>query len=100
MGPFNAREKFLEYFNESEGFCLRSERFYSEFIGSDINPDTIVKWLEAAYTEGARAMADDTIHTLRQYGTATAGINQPLYTPTESYDHAAENLAAYYASIF
>lgn len=48
--------KFLEYFNEIEGFSLRGERFYSEFE-SGMSKESVLEWLKAAYLRGANDMA-------------------------------------------
>lgn len=88
-------EKFLEYFHEQESFSLRSERFYNE-----IDAKNLSKWLEAAFIQGARVMAQDSLDTLRQYATAMSGIDKPLLNTTQSFDSAADNLMIYYTRIF
>jgi hypothetical protein len=52
-------------------------------------------WLQAAFNAGAKAMADDTLGTLRDFETAMAKLKN-----TEGYDTAAESLSIYYNSIF
>lgn len=45
--------QFLEWFNELEGFGMRSERFYAEYQQRDsVNT---VKWLKAAFEAGFEA---------------------------------------------
>lgn len=41
---------FLEWYNELEAFCLRSERAFDEIGPRD--PIALQKWLEAAYNAG------------------------------------------------
>lgn len=50
--------------------------------------------LRAAYTAGARRMSQDTLDTLRDYATATAGLDN-----AELFDTAAENLMIYYTQV-
>lgn len=61
--PINLNNKFLEYFHEQEGFALRSERFYEDFVHSiskdHIDANWMILWLQAAYTVGAEDMAKD-----------------------------------------
>lgn len=93
----NLKDKFQDYLNEIEGFSLRSERFAEDVeVGDRVQ---LQKWLEAAFMQGARVLAQDTLETLQDYGTAVAGLNEPVSTPTRSYDAVAENLTAYYATV-
>ena len=61
--PINLKKKFEDYFNEQEGFSLRSERFYEDFVNcrckDHIDIKMMIKWLQAAYTVGAEDMARD-----------------------------------------
>ena len=41
-------------------------------------------------------MADDTLDTLGDYGTAVAGIDEPKYNATQCFDKARENLEDYF----
>lgn len=93
--------KFQEYFHEPEGFALRSERFYSDIEAQRLREDVVLmtKWLEAAFVQGARAMAQDSVDTLRDYGTAVAGINEVCYNRTQAFDAAADNLMLYHTQI-
>lgn len=93
----NLDDEFLKYFHENEGFHLRSERFYEDCCNSD--PAVLVKWIKAAYMEGARCISKDTIDTLYDYGTAVAGINSVTYTPSESFDNSAVNLESYFNKV-
>tara|TARA_R110000868_G_scaffold67757_1_gene200817 strand:+ start:540 stop:884 length:345 start_codon:yes stop_codon:yes gene_type:complete len=101
------KEKFLEYFNEQEGFSLRSDRLYDDLSFMVFNPgctsakrmEIITKWMEAAYRQGARDMAQDTVNTLGDYATALAGIPEVVYTREEAYDAAKDNLMVYYTKV-
>ena len=101
------KEKFLEYFNEQEGVCLRSERLYDDLTFIVWNPgctsakrlEIITKWMEAAYRQGARDMAQDTVDTLGDYATAVAGIPEVVYTREAAYDAARESLMVYYTRV-
>jgi len=53
------KKEFRKYFNELEGFGIRSEKFYDE--------------REAAYIAGARKMAEATLDPLNDYGCAVSG---------------------------
>jgi hypothetical protein len=55
-------QRFNQYFNELESYALRSERFYHDYYHSDgSNPEIMVRWLRAAFVEGARVMAEHTV---------------------------------------
>jgi hypothetical protein len=95
----NLKQKFQEYFNEQESFSLRSERFFEEYSSGQMNQQRMMQWLEAAFIQGARTMAQDTVDTLRDYGTAVAGVKSPQRTPTECYDAAADSLMVYFTRI-
>lgn len=93
--------KFMEYFHEQEGFGLRSERFYDAVNDGD-NPnldETMKAWLQAAFIQGARVMAQDTLDTLHDYGTAVSGINGVCLTGSQAFDSAASNLMLYYTQV-
>lgn len=47
-------DKFLNWFDELEGFVFRSERFYDDFDHAAKTTDyaSIVKWLQSAYEVG------------------------------------------------
>lgn len=49
---------FIDWFNELEGYALRSERFYNTFSMGLTTPkmaETMVQWLQAAYESGLEA---------------------------------------------
>ena len=93
------RKKFKDYFNELEGFGLRSERFYTEFEAGIMREKRILEWLEAAYLQGARDMAQDTLETLGDYATFVAGIEEVVYTREQAYDAAGDSLMVYYTKV-
>ena len=94
------QQQFKKYFNELEGYGLRSERFYEEYYqGRGQDPEQMISWLRAAFLEGARIMAQDTLDTLGDYGTAVAGVDEPTYTATEMFDGARKNLEQYYRRV-
>lgn len=94
------KAKFQEYFNEQEGLVtLRSERFYDEFESGMMREKRIIKWMEAAYLQGARDMAQDTLHTLGDYACAVAGLEARLIKPEEVYDSAYDSLRVYYTKV-
>ena len=101
MNNIDLKKKFEEYFNEQEGFGLRSERFYTDIESQRLREDAVLmtKWLEAAFIQGARAMAQDTVDTLRDYSTACAGIEYPHFTQSKAFGHAADNLMTYYTPL-
>lgn len=91
--------KFQEYFNEVEGYALRSERFYAEFESGIMREKRILQWMEAAYIAGARKMAQDTLDTLNDYACAVSGCKPEVIKPEEVYDRAHSNLMFYYTQI-
>ena len=95
MKNIDLKEKFQQYFHELEGFGLRSERFYADMQDAE----AMTKWLEAAFVQGARTMAQDTVDTLRDYATAVAGIDDVWYTREKAFDASADNLMTYYTQI-
>ena len=93
------KKKFQEYFYELEGFSLRSERFFDEFKFESAQEQKIIKWLEAAYRQGACDMAQDTVDTLGDYAAAVAGLKSEMVTPDQVYDKARSSLIAYYNDV-
>ena len=93
--------KFNEYFMAPEGFSFRAERFYDAVESQRFAQDAtlMVKWLEAAFIEGCRTMAQDTLDTLGDYATSVAGIDELVYNRTQAFDAARENLMVYYTQI-
>lgn len=51
-------EKFEDWFNELECFCLRSERFFDD-VDSNVSRSEHMEWLRAAF-ESARLTKDKT----------------------------------------
>lgn len=97
--------RFDEYFNELEGYGLRSERFYDDMKYAKTahckNRDELLKyWLRAAYLMGARQMATETLDVLGDWGTAMAGVREPLCNPTEKFDEVAAELELFYRDTF
>ena len=101
MNNIDLKEKFQQYFHEQEGFGLRSERFYADIESQRLKEDSVLMktWLEAAFIQGVRTAAQDTVDTLRDYATAVAGIDDVYYTRTKAFDVAADNLMVYYTQI-
>jgi hypothetical protein len=96
---YNPKEGFESYLTEIENYGMRYERLYAEFdVGMTHN--RLEEWLWAAYKCGAQDMANDTLDTLRIYGTAVAGLNDKLYNATEAFDSSADNLEVYYDLMF
>ena len=93
------KAKFQEYFNQLEGYGLRSERFYEEFESGIMREKRIIEWLEVAYLRGARDMAQDTLATLGDYACAVSGLEAKMIKPEEVYDCAHDNLMVYYTKV-
>lgn len=96
------QEKFNEYFYEIEAYSLRAERFYDsldQFSNKQALAASMRLWLEAAFIQGARAMAQDTLDTLGDYATAVAGIDEVCYNREQAYDAAHGSLMVYYTKI-
>ena len=93
-------DKFSEWFNQPEGFALRSERLEYELGGRAVPAEHmqgVTSWLRAAYAQGCRDTAQDTLDTLGDYACATSGLDAEWLTPEQVYDRAQQNLAVYYA---
>ena len=99
MKNIDLKAKFQDYFHDREGFALRSERFYDEFESGILREKRILMWLEAAFIQGARTMAQDTLDTLGDYATSVAGIDDECLTITQAFDAAKANLMIYYTQI-
>jgi hypothetical protein len=103
----NIEKSFLEWFDEPEGFSLRSDRLYNDVVdiinsvsfsaGDDMK--IMTAWLQAAYRQGARDMAQDTLDTLGDYACALAGLEPEVIKPEEIYDRAQANLKIYYTKV-
>jgi len=92
------KEAYKQYIYEPEGFALRTERFRAEFEAG-MSVERMEQWLEAAFIQGARAMAQDTLDTLLDYGTACAGVEKDKYSLTDCFDKAHANLHIYYTQV-
>lgn len=96
---FNIKESFIRYIDELEGYSMRSERLQDEFEHS-MDYKRLLEWLESAYAQGAKDMAQDTLETLGDYGAALAGFDDRMYTPSDCFDKSADNLKIYYDDVF
>lgn len=85
-------ESFNKYIYESEGCTLRVERFLDDVEYA--NQTIMLTWLKAAFKAGAEAMAKDTLDTLADYSTATAGCHS-----IDIYEIARESLEEYYKDV-
>ncbi len=97
----NYNQSFNEWFNELEGYSLRSERFLDSldaFTSKEALAKSMILWLKAAYDQGCRDAAQDSIDTLRQFGTVVSGLDEKL-TRTEGYDTSAQNLMVYFTHV-
>lgn len=94
----NIDTEFGKYIREYECFSTRLDRLYAE--APDMTVGDVIKWMRAAYQQGAYDMAQDTLDTLGDYACAVAGINHISYTSEQGFDSARENLAVYYAGVF
>lgn len=95
-------EQFSTYFHELETYAMRSERFYSDVNANIPALDKsllMLKWLQAAFNQGARVMAQDTLDTLDDYGTAVAGIDEVVYNRSQAFDAARANLFPYFTQV-
>jgi hypothetical protein len=102
MNNIDLSEKFQQYFHEPEGFGSRSERFYDSMEAFSNKPALAASmklWLEAAFIQGAKAMAQDTVYTLRDYAAAVAGVDEVCYNGTQAFDASADYLITYYTEI-
>lgn len=95
---FDLTSGFDDYIDEQEGYCSRLERFLNELDHPD--PATMVKWLEAAYRQGAHDMAQDTLSALQDYGTFCAGVEENQYSLSDCFDKSFDNLMVYYTQVF
>ena len=77
MGTVFDKDKAFEgFFYQQEGFHLLAERCYDEimYLRGTKREQMIKAWMQYAFEAGAKAMADDTLNTLLDYGTAVAGL--------------------------
>lgn len=92
------KHKFMDFWNQREGFSIKLERFYDEHEGGMTN-ERIMQWMEAVYRQGARDMAQDTLDTLGDYACAVSGCEVPLRNPSQGYDAAHGSLMVYYTKV-
>ena len=97
--PIDLKVKFNEYLNEVEGYGTRLERLCDEVESGHIRERRMIEWLLAAYQQGARDMAQDTVDTLGDYACAVAGIDGVVYTREAAYDAARDSLMVYYTRV-
>jgi hypothetical protein len=103
IDQYGIDDHFDAYFNKVENYSLRSERLFDDLgkSESEIERFAIVeKWMRSAFRAGFCAGAGESVYTLRVYGTALEGIETPTRTLSEGYDHSAENLEAYFKTLF
>jgi hypothetical protein len=99
MMNMNIDKKFGEYIREQEGFHTRLDRLYEEFESGQMREGRIIEWMHAAYRQGARDMAQDTVDTLGDYACAVAGLPEVVYTYEAAFDSAKANLMTYYTQV-
>jgi hydroxypyruvate isomerase len=95
----NFDSKFYDWFGELDNETLRCEKLYHDlslYRTNEQQAAKVVQWLKAAYDQGVRDAAQDSVDTLRQYATALAGIRVEESDFSEIYDHCAVNLASYW----
>ena len=98
-------DKFSEWLGQPEGFALRSERLEYElgfWVGRAVPAEHmqgVTSWMRAAYVQGCRDTAQDTLDTLGDYACAVSGLEPELIKPEEVYDRAQQNLAVYYTKV-
>lgn len=93
----NLIAEFDKWFNEIELYSLKSERFFDDMKRQ--NSEVEVMWLKAAFIQGARTMAQDTLNTLGDYSAAMAGVNNICYNSSQAFDVAHKNLMTYFTQI-
>lgn len=67
-------DKFDEWFNEPQGFSLRSERLY-ELAPDQHTFERIKVWLRAAFESGMHTGFESSLEFLEQYRTNKASLN-------------------------
>lgn len=92
----NLEEEFNSWFNEIEVYSLRSERLFD--VVPDSLHDQMFAWIKTAYMHGVKTAAQDSVNTLRDYGTALQGCRGAI--PIDAiFDHCASNLDCYWQDI-
>lgn len=84
------------------GKPIELEQTFDVWYHKNFGPEVVTVsrgFLLAAYLAGARDMAQDTLDTLGDYGTAMCGVEAPLRNPTECFDAAHANLMVYYTRV-
>ena len=102
MKQIDIDAKLQEWFQEQEGYSLRSERFYDsldQFTNKAALASSLVRWLEAAYFHGIKTAAHESSDTLLDYATTLAGCHPESKTPTAAYDEAAKSLIEYWKEV-
>jgi hypothetical protein len=77
--------KFDQWWNQLEGFGLRSERFYADVDRAD--PAQLVQWLRAAYMQGAQDADTATAAALISIANQIVEPSQPVYNNQEVSGH-------------
>ena len=99
----NLEDSFENWFHAVESYELKSERFYrviNEHRTREGQAKLIVDWLKAAYMQGAKIAAQDSVDTLRDYSISLAGIGGFTYNPDEAYSACAVSLDCYWQDVF
>ena len=88
---------FERYLHEQEVFSIPLERFA---IDVEQGNHAILKgWLKAAFEEGFRTAAKDSVATLLSFRTSMSGCGGDALNSTQAFDIAAENLAQYFEQV-
>jgi hypothetical protein len=77
--------KFDQWWNQLEGFGLRSERFYADVDRAD--PAQLVQWLRAAYMQGVQDADTATAAALISIANQVVEPSQPVYNKQEVSGH-------------
>ena len=99
----NLEDSFENWFHEVESSGLKSERFYEEinyYRTREAQAKLMLKWLKAAYMQGIKTAAQDSVDTLRDYSTSLVGIDGFTYNPDEAYSACAVSLDCYWQDVF
>jgi len=96
MKPSNIRtpEEFFNdfYFQETySGYGSRAE--YNDSRATQVYRNDLIR---AAFYEGMRCQAEQTMRILDDWGFAVEGLDPELLEPSEVYYRAANNLANFY----
>ena len=97
----NLEDSFENWFHEVESSGLKSERFYEEinyYRTREVQAKLMLKWLKAAYMQGIKTAAQDSIDTLRNYSKAMYDAKHAV--PADlAFDDSANNLQSYWDSV-